>query len=437
MRAHDGTIRRECLKELGTKLVHIDPYFNHTGAFMGGKCLAPRPGTDTALALSVAHTWIVEELYDKEFVEKRMADFGEWKDYLLGSGDVPKTPEWQEAITGIPAREALTLAREWGTKPTYLSPEGFPGLGGACRCSHGTEWTRAMVCLMAMQSLGKPGVNFGGAPGRNASRHAHGFRNLQEQLVPRRYPAPGYKPCRMFYRYGGSNMGTMPDSHRYARMYRAVYLEFVVNQSIWFEGEVEFADIILSACTSFERWEISEVGHCGGYVEENYLQNNYRMFLLQQKCIEPLGGPKSDYQIFLDIACRLNLGLQYSVASTELDWAKRIFEATDLPDERSREEFLRKGYHVLPPLEEGMRDPVAYNWHYDDKPRDVPEVAPLASDYTRDYSRGFQTQSGKFEFAYDSLRNFDPDHPDRPVVCKYICPIEGRETTEKYAKSPP
>jgi len=31
-----------------------------------------------------------------------------------------------------------------------------------------------------------------------------------------------------------------------------------VSQSIWFEGEAKFADIILPACTNFERWDISE-----------------------------------------------------------------------------------------------------------------------------------------------------------------------------------
>jgi len=36
--AFEGTIRRQWLKELGIKMVHIDPFYNHTAALFGGKC---------------------------------------------------------------------------------------------------------------------------------------------------------------------------------------------------------------------------------------------------------------------------------------------------------------------------------------------------------------------------------------------------------------
>ena len=65
-------------------------------------------------------------------------------------------------------KDVRALAREWGTRKTYLSPGRLVGFGGACRCATGIEWARSMVCLMAMQGLGKPGVNMGclqqGAP---------------------------------------------------------------------------------------------------------------------------------------------------------------------------------------------------------------------------------------------------------------------------------
>ena len=41
-----------------------------------------------------------------------------------------------------------------------------------------------------------------------------------------------------------------------------------VNQSIWMEGETKFADIILPACTNFERWDIGEWASCSGYIPD-------------------------------------------------------------------------------------------------------------------------------------------------------------------------
>ncbi len=160
--AHDGTIRRQWLKELGIPCVHIDPFHNHTAQLLGGKWIAPRPGTDSAMVLAIAHVWMTEGLYDKEYVAERTEGFDKWKAYVLGEEDgVPRTPEWQEAETGVPARDLRALARAWGTKKTYLAAGGLIGFGGACRTATGTDWARGMVYLMAMQGLGKPGINMG------------------------------------------------------------------------------------------------------------------------------------------------------------------------------------------------------------------------------------------------------------------------------------
>ena len=86
-----------------------------------------------------------------------------WRDYVVGEDDgVPKTPEWQEPETGVPAKDVRALARQWAAKRTYLAAGGMGNtFGGACRNANGTQWTRTMVCLMGMQGLGKPGVNVG------------------------------------------------------------------------------------------------------------------------------------------------------------------------------------------------------------------------------------------------------------------------------------
>ena len=46
----EGTQRRRWAKELGIEMVHIDPFRNHTAAHLGGKWIAPKPGTDPALS---------------------------------------------------------------------------------------------------------------------------------------------------------------------------------------------------------------------------------------------------------------------------------------------------------------------------------------------------------------------------------------------------
>ncbi len=494
--AYEGTIRRQWLKELGIKMVHIDPFYNHTAALMGGKWLAPRPATGNALALAIAYVWITEALYDRQYVASRTVGFDKWKDYILGKEDgIPKTPEWQENESNIAAKDVRALAREWGSKKTYLAAGGLQGFGSACRCATGNEWARSMVCLMAMQGLGKPGVNMGclqqgtpvdtkfffpgyaegglsgdiqgtamavnmyqrmpqlptvnsvyqrvprlKIPEAILDGHCEGYptdpKTIEGQFLKFGYPTPGHSPVKMYYKYGGSHFGTMTETNRFARAYRSENLEFVVNQSIWFEGEAKFADVLLPACTSFERWDISEFANCGGYIQHSFTQCNHRVAVLQHKCIEPLGESKSDYQIFWDLTKRLGLAAPFSEGMNELDWCKRLFDATDLPNHVSWKDFLKKGYFVIPPPPENLRDPVSFRWFAEDRPKDTPELAPLPADYTEQFGRGLQTQSGKLEFECSSLKRFDPHDPERPPISKYIPAWEGHHTTALYEKYP-
>jgi len=494
--ASEGTIRRQWLKELGIKLVHIDPYYNHTVGLLGGKWLAPKPGTDSAMVLAIAYVWITENLYDKEYVDKRTTGFEKWRDYILGKEDgSEKTPEWQEQETGVPAKDIRALAREWGRKKTYLAAGGIVGFGGACRTATGTDWARGMVCLMAMQGLGKPGINMGGMqqgtpvdtrfyfpgyaeggmsgdifgtgnflnlyqrmpnivtmntvkqgvprlkiPEAIMDGHCEAYNadatTIEGQFIPLKYPTPGYSPVKMYYKYGGSHIGTMVDTNRYINMYRSDGLEFVVNQSIWFEGEAQFADVILPACTNFERWDISEFANCGGYIHHSFTQVNHRVAVLQHKCIEPLGESKSDIQIFLELSKRLGLGSVFSEGSTELEWCKRLFDGTDLPHNIPWKKFLKKGYYVIPPLPEDRRDPVSFRWYAEGRPKDTPEPFPAPSDYTEEYRMGLQTQSGKLEFESSSLKRYDPNDPERPPIMKYNPAWEGPHATELFAKYP-
>lgn len=494
--AQEGTIRRSWIKDLGMKTVHIDPYENSTAAFVGGRWIAPKPGTDAAMAIAIANVWMNEGSYDKEYVATRTYGFEKWEAYVLGETDgTPKTPEWQEPITGVPARIVRALAQEWARNKTYLACGGITSFGGAGRVAFGTEWARSMVCLAFMQGCGKPGINFGGLqygtpldtrfwfPGyadggfsgdfigtgagvglynrmpqspsvnseyqqiprlripeaiieKHAEAHNMPVYSVHGQFCKVSYPAPGHSPVKMYYKYGGSHIGTQPQSKRFAQMYRTDSLEFVVNQSIWLEGEARFADVLLPACTNFERWDIAESGNCGGYIEKSYLQNNHRVCFIQHKCIEPLGESKSDFEIFQAVANRIGLWQVFSEGNSEYDWAKRYFDATDLKKKISWHQLLKKGYYVVPPLPEDRRDPVAFRWFANGTKKDTPELSPLPSEYYGRYNEGLQTPSGLFEFESQTLKRFDPDDEERRPICMYHPSWEGCETTELYEKYP-
>lgn len=493
----EGTQRRLWAKELGIEFVHIDPHLNPSAQLLGGRWIPIRPGTDAALAAAIMYVWCTEERYDKEYVRTRTTGFEQWRDYLLGVSDgVAKTPEWQEGETGVPAHIARTLARTWAAKKTYLSAggPGF-GVGGACRGATGGQWARSMVLMLAMQGWGKPGVNFGNLQGftpldfsfyfpgyadggisgelqwtasavNNYVRMPHVLTmNPVKQMIPRqrfpeaiiegkcegylwdgtssesqfapyRYPMQGFSPVHMLYRYGGSSFGTVANSNRFIEAYRHPSMEFVVNQSIWFEGEAQFADVILPACTALERWDIGEWANCGGYVFDAQGQLNHRMILMQHKCIEPLGESKSDYQIFLDILQRLGLGALYSEGCSELDWCRRQFDSSDMPGRMSWREFLKKGYYVVPPLPEGERHSPYMRWFAEDRHKDAPEPLPMPSQYAQKFGKGLQTPSGKIEFVAQTLARNDPDNPERPPLNRYIPAWEGPAHVDQLARHP-
>ena len=480
----DSAMWRLWLKQKGVKMVFIDPYYNYTAAAMDGKWIPIRMGSGTAMAMAIAFVWITENTFDRHYVENRTVGFEEFRRHILGEDDgQPKTPEWAEAECGVKARIIRSLAREWASKRTVLSGGARGGEGGACREAYGTEWARMMVLLQAMQGLGKPGVSIWGttmgAPsnadvwfpayadldGRMGSSRAankqmvnpvkqrlyrltlpdailnppitwrgEGFcgNSLEQQFTEFVYPMPGYSEIKMFYRYGGSFMGTMSDTNKWVRMYQSPKLEFVVNQDCWWSGETRFADIILPACTNLERDDIGEWGACGGYTVHASSGCNFRIVVRQKKCIEPLWESRSDYTILAGIAERLGLREEYTEGKTELDWARRYFELSDLPKHISWEEFDRKGYYIVN-LPEPYRSTPSLRWFYEGRACDTPD--PNNPKRKTDQACDLGTYSGKIEFVSQSLSRCLPDDEERPPMPHYIPSWEGHRS-ELFKKYP-
>lgn len=95
--------------------IAVDPRRSET-AKRCGLHLPVRPGTDAALALAMIRAVIEEGWYDREFVETHATGFDDLRQRVADC-----TPEWAEAITGVPARDMLEAARRYACdKPSIL-----------------------------------------------------------------------------------------------------------------------------------------------------------------------------------------------------------------------------------------------------------------------------------------------------------------------------
>ncbi len=478
--AQESTIWRLWLRELGIKQIFIDPFCNYTAAIMGDKWIAPRPGTDAAMAMAIAYVWIDDDTYDKEFIANRTIGFDQFKRHIMGEDDgVPKTPKWAEEISGVSARTIKVLAREWASKRTMAGGM-YGGMGGACRQAYATEWARLMVLLQAMQGLGKPGVNIWGtcmgAPTNGSFKFpgyadggedafslvarkpavnpvsqriyrllgpeailsppinwlGEGFcaQSLEQQFKPYTYPEPGSPEVKMCYRYGGSDIGTMTETNRWVKMYQSPKLEFVVMQDCWWNTETRFADIILPACTNFERTDIAEWAKPGGYGGD-LKAGNYRVIVYMKRCIEPLWESRPDRDIFCDIAERLGFKEEYTEGNSEEDWIKKVFDKYDLPKYISYEDFKKKGYFVVP-LPKDYKPTPALRWFYEGRECDTTDFYNPKRGTEKAKELG--TYSGKIEFVSQSLTQHFPDDEERPPMPRYIPSWEGHtsELAKKY-----
>jgi anaerobic dimethyl sulfoxide reductase subunit A len=147
-------------REKGIKIVAIDPMFTDSAAILADKWIPIRPGTDTAMLLAMTYVIITEDLHDKSFIEKSTVGFDFYKNYVLGREDgEPKTPEWAEKITRVPAKIISNLAREYASnKPVAL----IAGWGPA-RTMFGEQYSRAANILCTI--TGNIGISGGYASG--------------------------------------------------------------------------------------------------------------------------------------------------------------------------------------------------------------------------------------------------------------------------------
>jgi len=399
-------------KERGMKLIVVDPRKTPTAA-IADIHLQLRPGTDGALALSMANVIINENLYDKDFVASYTYGFDEYREYVQAF-----TPEKGEELTGVPADEIRAAARMYASiKPAAIMPSASP----VVHHTNGVQNYRAAFSLAGLTgnydikggNLVVP-TSFIHSPGRIPTReHEFTQSRLWSDMPPRigadRFPVwmdivdeegqsmqlpfqiRSGKPYPIRGLIGfGLNYRMWPDSKGFLDSLGK--LDFFVNVDPFMTDTCKHADIVLPACTTVERSELRCYGM--GYI------------IFTKPSIKPLYDSRPDVDIIYDLASRLGLNDPLFKAGYEasIDW---ILEPSGIT------------VSELKKHPEGMFVP---------NPMKIPEKKYL--------NGGFKTPSGKLEFKSTVLEKYKekPGFESLPV---YMPPRHSREATPDLANEYP
>ncbi|MDP6623640.1 MAG: molybdopterin-dependent oxidoreductase [Alphaproteobacteria bacterium] len=441
------------LKRAGIKIVAIAPDLNFAAAVHADKWIPLKPNSDSALYLALAHTWIVEGTYDKEYVRTHTIGFEEFERHVRGEDDgVEKTPAWAEKITGVPPHTVRALAREWAAKKTTLSVYfGGPKIRGTL--SH--QAARLEAYVLAMQGFGGPGRQFlrTGAPSfykkslaqvpRYPDVDHHGvamnpmieyaigkgpmspvfiprtlateaiqnpsikwrgtsaaLAKTDDQFTQYRFPPGDDHPgIRMVWNENGSQPGSWGHGWNWLEALRNPKIEMVVGVHPWLENDIPFSDLILPAQTNYEHEDLVTVQ-----------RSDVLAMFYQDQAIEPVGESKSDYEIHRMIGQRLGLDEAFPPVD---DWLKAAYEGTlaATKHEISWEEFKEKKFIVYD-------CPTWDEWVDIKKEHGLgPNEGGLHPFWAT--ASGLDSPSGKIEFVSSGISEHDPENAERPPLAKW------------------
>ena len=376
---HGGFEGLEAYKATGKPTLFIDPVRTESCDHMGGEWIAPKPQTDVAMMLGIAHALHDEGLHDEDFLFNCTFGFDRFLPYLTGESDGrPKTPEWAAEICGVPADTIRGLARRFAGGRTMLA-SGW----SVQRQHHGEQRHWMLVTLASMLGqIGLPGGGFGlsyhysngGSPaargpvlpgitdGGKAVEGAAWLTESGAATIPLArivdmLEKPGqsfdfngreaiYPDVKMTYWTGGNPFAHHQDRNRMVRAWRK--FETVVVQDFQWTATARHADIVLPATTSYERNDI-----------EQYGDYSLKGIVAMKKVVEPMYEARSDFEIFADLAERLGNRRAFDEGKSEMDWIREFYAAAEaqarglgveMPD---FDAFWETGYVEFPVTEEG------------------------------------------------------------------------------------
>lgn len=341
-------LQRKC-REAGVRFVNVSPIRSDTADFLDAEWLPVIPNTDTALMLGIAHTMLVNDWHDEDFLTRCCEGFDRFASYLTGDVDgVVKDADWAARITGI-SRDAIPdLARRLSTQRSLIMVN-----YAIQRADHGEQPIWMSVVLAAMAgSLGRPGCGWGAgyatmdatgvAPGRPSVASMPRVANPVAEFIPVARIAdtllePGatidydgqrltLPDLRLIYWCGGNPFHHHQDLHRLSRAWQRP--ETVVVHEAWWNTTAKFADIVLPVATSLERDDFA-----AGFSDPH--------LVAMPKVRDPAGEARTDHQIFAALAARLGYEYEFTQARSEIEWVRHLYVQTraNLVDEAALPDF--------------------------------------------------------------------------------------------------
>ena len=111
----------DCVKN-GVKFINISPLRSDADPHLKAEWLAPKPGSDTAVMMGLAHSLLSENLHDTAFLNRYTVGFDKFAAYLRGESDgQEKSADWAAEISGLDAERIRELAREMAEKRTMVT----------------------------------------------------------------------------------------------------------------------------------------------------------------------------------------------------------------------------------------------------------------------------------------------------------------------------
>ncbi len=347
-------------KQRGCRFVVVDPQYTDSAASYDAWWIPIRPNTDASMLAGMAHHIFANNWQDQKFIDKfcqgmdsgttprQFKDKENFRDYILGKYDnTPKTPEWAEGICGVAAVDIKKLAEMYArTKPAALKASWAPG-----RASYGEQYSRMAAALQAM--TGNVGILGGCAEGVGKGWHAEtiaypydeyanvwyasiksdrwahcvlNYPNVKREEIgcwPRDDELDGRIPnIKAIFWQGSDWFNQLTNVNKEIQAIRKLELVVCMDSTITPSGL--WADVLLPIATHFERHDVALPWYKGHY------------YIHRPKVIEPLGESRTDFQVFTELAYRIeqidhavrDFGKRYN-PKAERDY----FQKNDVADE--------------------------------------------------------------------------------------------------------